>query len=476
MKKYKLWLFVISIIVAILSIGYMNFLIFTYRLLAFKYLNFYVLGGSIVLCLFIISFAFNKKTKLLSLILSIILLLLSLIGNFYISTVINKFSLLNNISIVKESIKIVVMKDNPAESIKDISNTLYIAQNEDQNKINQLINQLNTKEELSFTSQSYEDYNKLYNSLKEKKIESMVITDQYLSLLESQDPTIRESIKTIYNYEITTKIEQQMTTKIANKYQFHIYLSGIDTFGPINTISRSDVNIIASVNLETGKIILTTTPRDAYVQIPDGGKNQYDKLTHAGIYGIQTSVKTLENVYDIHIPYYMRVNFTSFIDIINVIGNIEVENTQTFTARHGGYHFPIGKIELNAEQALGFVRERYSLSNGDIDRGKNQIKVIEAIIKKMVKPSTISNINPLLDKLAQSVQTNIDIGTIMDWVNYQLNHNKKINIESVSLKTSGQSGLQSFAMPGYNLYMSVIDKNHLETVKKLMNNTVENQK
>lgn len=304
----------------------------------------------------------------------------------------------------------------------------------------------------------------------------MVITDQYLSLLESQDPTIRESIKTIYNYEITTKIEQQMTTKIANKYQFHIYLSGIDTFGPINTISRSDVNIIASVNLETGKIILTTTPRDAYVQIPDGGKNQYDKLTHAGIYGIQTSVKTLENVYDIHIPYYMRVNFTSFIDIINVIGNIEVENTQAFTARHGGYHFPIGKIELNAEQALGFVRERYSLSNGDIDRGKNQIKVIEAIIKKMVKPSTISNINPLLDKLTQSVQTNIDIGTIMDWVNYQLNHNKKINIESVSLKTSGQSGLQSFAMPGYNLYMSVIDKNHLETVKKLMNNTVENQK
>lgn len=472
MKKYKLWLFILLILITLLSIVYMNFLIFRYRLIAFKFLNFYVLGGSIILSLLIIIFAFNKKTKTLAVLLSIITLLLSLVGNYYISTVVNKFSLLNNTSTIKESIKIVALKDSPVETIKDLDNKLYTAQNEDQNKIEQLLNQLNNQEKLTFKTQSYEDYNKLYTALKEKEIESMIITDQYLSLLEAQDASIQESIKTIYEYEISTKVEQQVK-KSTNKYQFHVYLSGIDTFGQINTVSRSDVNIIASVNLETGKIILTTTPRDAYVQIPDGGKNQYDKLTHAGIYGTHTSVKTLENVYDIHIPYYMRVNFTSFIDIINVIGNIEVENTQAFTARHGGHYFPVGKIQLDAEQALGFVRERYSLVNGDIDRGKNQIKVIEAIIKKMAKPSTISNIGSLLDKLTQSVQTNIEIGTMMDWVNYQLNHNKKLDIESVSLKATGQSGLSSFAMPGYNLYMSVIDKDHLETIKKLLNDTVQ---
>lgn len=473
MKKNKLWLLIILVILSILSIGYMNYLIFNYRLLAFKNLNLYVLTGSILFSLLIVIFTLRKKTKIIAIILSIFLLIISLAGNYYISNVIGKFSLLNNTSIIKESIKIVVLKDSNIESVKQLNTTLNTAQNENQEKINQLLNELNTKEGISFKTETYEDYNKLYTALKDKDIESMIITDQYLSLLEAQDPTIQENIKTIYEYEITTKVEPQTRKVSTNKYQFHVYLSGIDTFGQINTVSRSDVNIIASVNLESGKIILTTTPRDSYVQIPDGGQNQYDKLTHAGIYGIQTSVKTLENVYDIHIPYYMRINFTSFIDIINVIGDIEVENTQAFTARHGGYFFPVGKITLDANQALGFVRERYALANGDIDRGKNQIKVIEAIIKKMTSPSAISNIGPLLDKLTQSVQTNIEISTIMDWVNYQLNHNKKLNIESVSLKASGQSGLKSFAMPGYNLYMSVIDKTHLETIKKQMNDTVQ---
>ncbi len=145
---------------------------------------------------------------------------------------------------------------------------------------------------------------------------------------------------------------------------FNIYISGIDAYGPISTVSRSDVNIIMTVNRATHKILLTTTPRDSYVAIADGGQNQYDKLTHAGIYGVNASVHTLETLYDIDISNYIRLNFTSFLQLIDLVGGIDVENTQEFTSRVGGYYFPVGQVHLNAEQALGFVRERYSLEGG----------------------------------------------------------------------------------------------------------------
>ena len=138
-----------------------------------------------------------------------------------------------------------------------------------------------------------------------------------------------------------------------------------------------------TVNTNTKKILLTTTPRDTYLKIPGKGQNQYDKLTHAGMYGIQTSIATIQNLYDMDIDYYVRLNFTSFLNIINLVGNIQVYNDQEFRAYHGGYHMPKGMITLDAKKALSFVRERHHLENGDYDRGKNQEKVIEAVLKKI---------------------------------------------------------------------------------------------
>lgn len=164
----------------------------------------------------------------------------------------------------------------------------------------------------------------------------------------------------IYSFKVTQTVET--ATKQVSGDSFNIYISGIDAYGPISTVSRSDVNIIMTVNRATHKILLTTTPRDSYVAIADGGQNQYDKLTHAGIYGVNASVHTLENLYGIDISNYVRLNFISFLQLIDLVGGIDVYNDQEFTSLHGNYHFPVGQVHLNSDQALGFVRERYSLT------------------------------------------------------------------------------------------------------------------
>ncbi|MCW6190122.1 LCP family protein, partial [Klebsiella pneumoniae] len=162
---------------------------------------------------------------------------------------------------------------------------------------------------------------------------------------------------------------------------------------------------IMTVNMNTHKILLTTTSRDAYVKIPGGGANQYDKLTHAGIYGVETSEQTLENLYGIKIDYYARINFTSFLKLIDQLGGVTVHNDQAFTSLHGKVDFPVGDIQMNSEQALGFVRERYSLDDGDNDRGKNQEKVISAIVNKLASLKSVSKFTSIVNNLQDSVQT-----------------------------------------------------------------------
>ena len=240
-------------------------------------------------------------------------------------------------------------------------------------------------------------YVETYKDIIDKKQEMMILNSAYEGIIELHDEKYKEKIKSIYETDFKEEIKEiskddkqenrdnnEETKHISKKPGvYNIYISGIDVAGNIGTVSRSDVNIIMTVNTNTKKILLTTTPRDTYLKIPGKGQDQYDKLTHAGMYGIQTSIATIQNLYDMDIDYYVRLNFTSFINIINLVGDIEVYNDQAFKAYHGGYNMPKGKITLDSKKALSFVRERHHLENGDYDRGKNQEKVIEAVIKKI---------------------------------------------------------------------------------------------
>ncbi len=218
---------------------------------------------------------------------------------------------------------------------------------------------------------------------------------------------------------------------------------------------------------------MTTTPRDSYVPIADGGNNQKDKLTHAGIYGVDSSIHTLENLYGVDINYYVRLNFTSFLKLIDLLGGVDVYNDQEFTSRHGKFHFPVGNVHLDSEQALGFVRERYSLADGDRDRGRNQQKVIVAIIQKLTSTEALKNYSDIIQGLQDSLQTNMPIETMIDLINTQLESGGSYKVNSQDLKGTGRMGLPSYAMPDSNLYMMEIDDSSLATAKSAIQDVME---
>ena len=313
---------------------------------------------------------------------------------------------------------VVVLADSSISDVTELS-SVQAPTNADGSNIDTLLSQIKSDKGIDLATETVDSYQAAYENLINGSSQAIVLNSAYSSLLELSYDNYESNLKTIYTYKVKKNISNDASS--SNKNIFNIYISGIDTYGSISTVSRSDVNIILTVNMNTHKILMTTTPRDSYIQIPDGGADQYDKLTHAGIYGVETSEKTLENLYGIDIDYCARINFTSFVSLIDAIGGVTVYNDQAFTSLHGNYNFEVGNVNLSSgEEALEFVRERYSLTNGDYDRGNNQLKVIQAIINKLTSLSSISNYSTIISTLQDSVQTDMSLDTMMSLANAQL--------------------------------------------------------
>lgn len=239
---------------------------------------------------------------------------------------------------------------------------------------------------------------------------------------------------------------------------FNVYISGIDVYGEIRQDSRSDVNLIATVNPNTHKILLVTTPRDYYVPIPGISEGQNDKLTHAGIYGIDASVATLENLYETDIPFYLRVNFTSVEEIVDVMGGVDVESELAFkTGKESGAIVEVqeGKNHFNGKEALAFVRERHALADGDNQRGKNQQALLTGLIKKAMSPMIIFRANGMINSVVGNAETNMSEAQIKSLVRMQIGDMKGWEIESVAA-TGDDSGQQyCYSHSGGPLYVTV---------------------
>ena len=368
--------------------------------------------------------------------------------------------------------KVVVPANSSISDVSELTN-VQAPTSADESNINALIANIKSEKGVELTVDPVDSYQSAYENLINGNSQAMVLNSSYSSLLELSHNDYESNLKTIYTYKIKKAIED--TAKTTDKNVFNIYISGIDTSGAVSTVSRSDVNLILTVNMNTHKILMTTTPRDSYVRIPDGGADQYDKLTHAGIYGIETSVKTLENLYDIPINYYARLNFTSFVKLINALGGVTVYNDQAFTSLHGNYNFGVGNINLTSgEEALGFVRERYSLEHGDYDRGNNQLKVIQAIVEKLTSFQSVSNYSDVISTLQDSIQTNMPLNTMMSLVNEQLDSGKTFIFSSQEVTGTGSTGqLTSYAMPNASLYMIQLDDASVAKASQAIKNVME---
>ena len=461
----------LTILYAILALVLL-FTMFNYNFLSFRFLNIIITIGLLVVLAISIFLQKTKKSALVTTVVLVIFSLVSLVGIFGFKQMIDITNRMNQTAAFSEvEMSIVVPKESDIKDVNQLT-SVQAPTNVDKNNIETLMSALKKDKKVDVKVDDVASYQEAYDNLKSGKSKAMVLSGSYASLLESVDSNYASNLKTIYTYKIKKK--NSNSAKQVDSRVFNIYISGIDTYGSISTVSRSDVNIIMTVNMNTHKILLTTTPRDAYVKIPGGGADQYDKLTHAGIYGVETSEKTLENLYGIKIDYYARINFTSFLKLIDQLGGVTVHNDQAFTSLHGKFDFPVGDIQMNSEQALGFVRERYSLDGGDNDRGKNQEKVISAIVNKLASLKSVSNFTSIVNNLQDSVQTNMSLDTINALANTQLDSGSKFTVTSQAVTGTGSTGqLTSYAMPNSSLYMMKLDDSSVESASQAIKNLME---
>lgn len=438
--------------------GITMYTMYAHQILAFRHLNVVytiVLVAVFAVCL---ALALRKKKKVLTTSLLVIFSTIAAISLFAFKSLVDVAHNMNETASYSEiEMSVVVPRNSTVTDVTELS-SVQAPTGADGSNIDTLLSHIKSDKGVDLATEKVASYQEAYENLINGSSKAMVFNSAYSSLLEMSYDNYESNFKTIYSYKIKQSIKDN--EKASNSNVFNIYISGIDTYGSISTVSRSDVNLILTVNMNTHKILMTETPRDSYVKIPDGGANQYDKLTHAGIYGVETSEKTLENLYGINIDYYARLNFDSFLKLIDALGGITVYNDQAFTAyTNRNYSFEVGNINLTSgEEALAFVRERYSLEHGDYDRGNNQMKVIQAILDKMTSLKSVSNYSTIISNVQDLIQTDMKLDTMMKLVNSQLDSGKKFTVTSQEVTGTGSTGeLTSFAMPSSSLYMIKLD-------------------
>ena len=255
------------------------------------------------------------------------------------------------------------------------------------------------------------------------------------------------------------------------KEPFVIYLSGVDTRGELTENARSDVNILAAVNPVTKRVALVNTPRDYYVDL--AGTSSKDKLTHAGLYGVETSMETLGNLYGVNVDHYIRINFAGFISIIDALGGVDVYSDQAFTSVGSpGYYDPTTFVEgwnhLDGKSALAFARERHAFASGDIQRGINQMKVIDAMLNKIKSPALLMGFSKIMDAASDCFVTDFSQDQISALVRMQLSDFANWDIQSYTVTGSSGTSTQCYSAKGQKLYVMKPDEASVSKAKEMI--------
>lgn len=449
--------------VTMISIILLGYFVTTLNVLPKKYFIPFMIV--LVLWSIILTFMTIKAKKKFLMILTVIVMILSIIlnsvGIYYVYNT-NKF--FKNLTEVTETKQyyVIVKKDSKYEKLKDLKNKEIGLFDSETKNYNSAIKKLDSS--IKINHKKYDNMSDLVNDLLENKTDSILINSNVKEILDENIKEFKSNVKVIKKIDVTIKKEKKQEEK--NNESFNILVSGIDTKGDISTVSRSDVNIIISVNKKTHEIVLTSVPRDMQVQL-HGTTGIKDKLTHAGIYGIDMSRQTLEDFLEIKIDYYVRVNFTSVVNIVDAIGGVDVDNDIAFT-RHGRYYAQ-GRIHMNGEDTLGYCRERYKMPSGDWNRGLHQEEVIKAIITK-VSTSTelLTNYSEIISSLGYLVQTNIPEDLAKEYIKDQIDTMPNWEINYYAVGGSGSDYQELYSMPGMKLYVTLPNEEHRQHAHKVI--------
>lgn len=477
-RKLATFVRILSVLI-FLGSAVVGYLLFHYHVLPFTYR---LAAAAILLIVNLIMFSIAKNTnhsvmsRFFGTVLGVPILAGVIVGCYFLLTIIGFLSGINTYGKAQISeIQVLVLKDSDIQSLEELQDLAVAAPlSADGPALNATLAKIKEDKAIELKIIETASYAEAANKLYDGEVSAILMNLSHVKNIENADhPNFRDETRSVYDYLFMQQRKQTLKRVNTDRDSFVMYISGIDTYGSIDSISRSDVNLLVSVNPQNHQILLTNIPRDTYLPIADGGQNQKDKLTHAGLYGVNSSVHTLENFLGVDINYYSRVNFTSLIKVVDALGGITLDNPVEFTAYNGMY-FPTGEITLNGEEALAFSRERNSLADGDNDRGKNQQRVLAAIIRKTVSPSVVTNFNTVLSTFSENCETDMPVADIMKLVNKQIEDDTQWDIYSNILTGEGSVGqYPSYAMPGYELYMMIADENSKNSVISEINTTLQ---
>lgn len=435
-------------------------------MIPFKYLLiFYIVFG--LLYLYLLFTSIPKKIKFGIKVSSCVVLdIFSIVFGIGIKYLDNTMDFVNVISkdlSQNEVYYVMVLEDSKYKKIKDLKGRdigIYSSKNSE--NANEKLNK-----KIENNSKEYKNVVEMFEDLRDSKLDAVLINGSTRNLLDSDLSDMDIDLKEIYKLSISIEKEDIVKVVDVTKKTFNIFVAGGDAYGSIDNVTNTDVNMIITVDPVNKKLLLTSIPRDYYVNLPSFGDNAYDKLTHAGYYGIEESVKAVENLLDIDINYYVKVNFSTIVGVIDAIGGVGVNSDYKFCIEGGGPCFKKGNNYMNGTKALAFARERHSFKDGDVQRVKNQQKVLMAIIDKASSSTTIiTNFSKILDSVSDSFSTNMETKDINKLVKMQLNDMSTWSIESQNLVGTDLYTKDTYTFPNLELYVMKQDTESVNTAKE----------
>lgn len=414
---------IISVILFLIYI-YFGFLLNDIGLLSNKTLLciFIFFGLMVLLIIFGMMKTKKKILKILFFIISILFIFACSIGIYYSNSTIKFINSIGDSKEVYDYYYIIVMKDSRYDKLNDLSGKKI-------GQVDDLDQKVTSKIDIKYEKNTYDTADELVNDLYDKKVDAIIISDVDEYLIENEDDEFTKKVRIIKTISVKKDETVEKSNKNITEEPFIMYISGIDTSGSISKVSRSDVNIVVTVNPVTYEVLLTSIPRDYYVQL-HGTTGIKDKLTHAGIYGINKSLTTIEDLLQIDIDYYVRVNFDTVVNLVDEIGGITIYSDQNLSF----CNIKEGNNIVDGNCALRFARERKSYATGDRHRGENQEEVIKAIIDKVqTSPTIITKYNSILKNLSKNFETNVSNDDIKDFIKMQIEDMPNWEVRSLNL-------------------------------------------
>lgn len=442
-------------------------------------LKYIVLAGMVLLCLwllYVLSQVNRKKSGRLGKAYSIILTIGLAVAAFYIAKTTNLIGQISGNAYKTERVVVAVLEDDSAETLEDVADyDIGVQFDKGAESMESALTTIEEELGRDIHTIQYDDLESQAEALATGEVQAIVYSNAYGGTVEQVLAEYSTAPRVVYSTQ--AKVKLNVTSGKDDslvKEPFTMYISGLDVYEDTGEDAgqRSDVNIIAVVNPNTHQILLVTTPRDYYVPIPGVSEGLPDKLTHAGSYGIDTSMETLGELYETNINYYAQLNFTALIEIVDILGGLDVYSELAFTTHPDSGHVvdvKEGLNHFNGVEALAFARERQNVPGGDMQRGKDQQAVITAMIKKMLSPSMLLKANSIFETVSRNVQTNVSQDQINALIRYQLDKNPKWSI--LSLSAEGEPGegpcysaggeVLSVVYPDETSIQNIIDKTNV---------------